>query len=287
MADYEAYREAVAASEPFDPDAAVSWLKRPCAPPDEFFLVGITEGEIVADMEFYRDEEDGTLRFDIVDDHADREAYVNLLRLGLDRVPKDLRSVSTSSAQRLADKCLAITDSGFQYDSQTILMSAAIKDADRNARPVPEGLAIFPLRPDRQLSDFTELHNAVFGTVVGARQIRLSDMNDMVSEGMRAGQSIFVAEIGGMALGWIWSSKETENGSQQLFVESIGVRWDYCRRGIGSALVAAALADADDTGIGRVLASVDHGNEGSIRFFEQIGLRSEGVTNWYVRRFNR
>ena len=61
----------------------------------------------------------------------------------------------------------------------------------------------------------------------------------------------------------------------------VAVRPEWRRRGLGAALVAAALAHLADAGVRTALTYVDAGNESALAFFAQAGFQERGARVYY------
>jgi ribosomal protein S18 acetylase RimI-like enzyme len=87
-------------------------------------------------------------------------------------------------------------------------------------------------------------------------------------------------ELAGFALALPERAGDTELG----WIESIGVRQRWRRRGLGEALLRAAFAELYSRGLRRVGLGVDAGNEtGALSLYERVGLHpvSRG-DNWVL-----
>ena len=89
-------------------------------------------------------------------------------------------------------------------------------------------------------------------------------------------ETVLVAEdqddvIGVAAYGWFRDAIQRP-GYRFTVENTIHVREDYWRRGVGRQLMEALIADARSTGKHAMVAAVDGANATSIRFHERLGF---------------
>lgn len=73
-------------------------------------------------------------------------------------------------------------------------------------------------------------------------------------------------------------SDETQAG--ELYVDSFAVFPQYCRKGVATALLHAAINRAAELGHGIVGLLVDKGNPTAQRLYEKVGFRYVGDAEW-------
>jgi phosphinothricin acetyltransferase len=100
--------------------------------------------------------------------------------------------------------------------------------------------------------------------------------------------TVIVAEIDGEIAGFGALSPYKERAAYRGAVEdSVYVRRDLARRGIGKALLSHLLQTAKDSGFHTVLARIATENEGSIALHRTLGFRLVGIEQEVGRKFNR
>ena len=100
--------------------------------------------------------------------------------------------------------------------------------------------------------------------------------------------AVIVAEIDGQVVGFGALSPYKERAAYRAAVEdSIYVRRDSARRGIGKALLEHLLVTAKDGGFHTVLARIATENEASIALHQALGFDVVGIEKQVGRKFNR
>ncbi len=100
--------------------------------------------------------------------------------------------------------------------------------------------------------------------------------------------AVIVAEIDGQVVGFGALSPYKERAAYRSSVEdSVYVRRDMGRRGIGQALLRHLLATAKDGGFHTVLARIATDNEASIALHQAMGFDVVGIEKQVGRKFNR
>jgi phosphinothricin acetyltransferase len=99
---------------------------------------------------------------------------------------------------------------------------------------------------------------------------------------------VYVAELNGEVVGFGALSPYKERAAYRTSVEdSVYVRRDMGRRGIGSAIVSHLLDTAADGGFHAVMARITTLSLGSIALHEQLGFTMVGVEREIGRKFNK
>ena len=89
---------------------------------------------------------------------------------------------------------------------------------------------------------------------------------------------IFIADVDGQVAGYCFCQhKIIDNtalsvGRQELYIDDLCVDENHRRMGIAKALYDHTLAYARSTGCNSVTLHVWNGNDGAIRFYEQMGM---------------
>ena len=100
--------------------------------------------------------------------------------------------------------------------------------------------------------------------------------------------AVMVAESGGEVVGFGALSPYKERAAYRASVEdSVYVRRDCARRGIGKALLEQLLHTAKDGGFHTVLARIATENEASIALHRALGFDLVGIEKHVGRKFNR
>jgi L-amino acid N-acyltransferase YncA len=100
--------------------------------------------------------------------------------------------------------------------------------------------------------------------------------------------TVIVAEIDGLVVGFGALSPYKERAAYRSSVEdSVYVRRDMARRGIGQSLLRHLLTTAKDGGFHTVLARIATDNEASIALHQAMGFDVVGIEKQVGRKFNR
>ena len=108
-------------------------------------------------------------------------------------------------------------------------------------------------------------------------------------QGARDGAfGVFVAELGGEVVGFGALSPYKERAAYRTTVEdSVYVRRDMGRRGVGREILAHLLATAADGGFHAVMARITTLSVGSIGLHEALGFREVGIEREVGRKFGK
>ena len=99
---------------------------------------------------------------------------------------------------------------------------------------------------------------------------------------------VFVAELGGEVVGFGALSPYKERAAYRTTVEdSVYVRRDMGRRGIGRVILAHLLDTASDGGFHTVMARITTLSVGSIGLHEALGFREVGIEREVGRKFGK
>lgn len=99
---------------------------------------------------------------------------------------------------------------------------------------------------------------------------------------------VFVAELGGEVVGFGALSPYKERAAYRTTVEdSVYVRRDMGRRGIGRLIVTHLLNTAADGGFHAVMARITTLSSGSIALHAALGFREVGIEREVGRKFNK
>lgn len=99
---------------------------------------------------------------------------------------------------------------------------------------------------------------------------------------------VFVAELSGDVVGFGALSPYKERAAYRTSVEdSVYVRRDMGRRGIGAAIVGHLLQTAKDGGFHAVMARITTLSVGSIGLHQSLGFQMVGIEREIGRKFNK
>jgi ribosomal protein S18 acetylase RimI-like enzyme len=95
---------------------------------------------------------------------------------------------------------------------------------------------------------------------------------------LRAGSGVDLLAVDpqGEVIGWIDIQRLPWEGMRHVGSLGMGVRGEWRRRGVGRALLTAALAAASERGITPVELEVFASNSGAVRLYETAGFAHEG-----------
>ncbi|MEM7497537.1 MAG: GNAT family N-acetyltransferase [Pseudomonadota bacterium] len=144
---------------------------------------------------------------------------------------------------------------------------------------LPLGLIIRPI---------TVGDTAAFGDAVGAvaaerRWIAMTEppeaasVRGFIEAQLSAGNPHLVATFGDTLVGWCDITADTRPPLAHTGRLGMGVRAEWRGRGIGRALLGAALAAADRRGLARVELDVNAGNAAAVGLYESAGFVREGI----------
>ena len=93
-----------------------------------------------------------------------------------------------------------------------------------------------------------------------------------------ASRPIFIADVDGVVAGYCFcvhkliEDSALSVGRQELYIDDLCVDENHRRMGLAKALYDHTLAYAKKTGCNMVTLHVWNGNDGAIRFYEQMGM---------------
>jgi ribosomal protein S18 acetylase RimI-like enzyme len=111
----------------------------------------------------------------------------------------------------------------------------------------------------------------------------LPDVRAFVLGNLSAGNPQFVALDGDSVVGWCDIVRGTRAAYRHSGVLGIGVREGWRGRGIGGALMTAALAAAAERGMTRVELTVRVDNRRAQVLYERLGFVREGLLRCHMR----
>jgi L-amino acid N-acyltransferase YncA len=107
----------------------------------------------------------------------------------------------------------------------------------------------------------------------------LTEITRRYREVIDQGLPYLVADLGGEVRGYAYAGRyRTRSAYRYSLEDTVYVAPGYERRGLGSALLGALIADCEALGYRRMVAVIgDSANLGSIRLHERLGFRRCGV----------
>jgi ribosomal protein S18 acetylase RimI-like enzyme len=105
----------------------------------------------------------------------------------------------------------------------------------------------------------------------------IEELAKFVKESIAAGAPVMVAISDEKLVGWCDVLRKPRPTQRHTGVLGMGVMADYRGRGIGKALMAAALAAAKEKGFTRIELTVRVDNPRAKRLYEQFGFVEEGL----------
>ena len=99
---------------------------------------------------------------------------------------------------------------------------------------------------------------------------------------------VFVAELDGQVVGFGALSPYKERAAYRTSVEdSVYVRRDKSRMGIGKAILSHLLESAREAGFHAVIARITTLSEGSVALHQELGFQLVGIEREIGRKFNK
>ena len=173
---------------------------------------------------------------------------------------------------------------GFEHVRSSYEMRIELP-ADAASAPMPEGLEVRTFRPDDEEAVY-EAQQESFEENWGFRRRPFDEWRQSNLERDDFDPSLWYlavdgAEVAGVALcGWHHSG-DPKFG----WVNMLGVRRPWRKRGLGLALLARAFADFDQRGATRVGLGVDaESTTGAVRLYERAGMSVAHRSNQYRKR---
>jgi RimJ/RimL family protein N-acetyltransferase len=96
--------------------------------------------------------------------------------------------------------------------------------------------------------------------------------------------AVFVAEAGDEIVGRLSVARDSHPASRHVADVGLMVAASHRRRGVGTALLDAAVAWARQTGVRKLELHVFPHNEAAIALYEKFGFRREGYRHAHYRR---
>jgi L-amino acid N-acyltransferase len=158
-----------------------------------------------------------------------------------------------------------------------------------SARSAPPGLRL-RLATRADASAIREVYNEAVATTTATfdTEPRGPSAQRRWMDAHAAPYSVVVAVLDGRIVGWAslsaWSDRKAYAGTAEV---SEYVASGFRGRGIGRALLARTLRDADRHGIHTEIARVADGNRASLRLHRSFGFRRIGVMREVGRKFGR
>lgn len=147
------------------------------------------------------------------------------------------------------------------------------------AVPDVGGIELVPFGWDRD-EEVRRAHNACFTEHHGT-----AERDEATWQTLFTGQRSFRPDlsvlaladgaVAGYALGYVYEADSLATGVEEVYLGQIGVLPAARGRGVASAVIAAVLGAAAESGCGRAGLQVDSGNvTGALRLYESLGFRT-------------
>ncbi len=139
------------------------------------------------------------------------------------------------------------------------------------------------LRPAREedLAQISEIHNEVVAcsdAIFSELRETLEDRRAWFAQRTAAGMPVIVACAGAEVLGFAsYGQYRPWPGYRDSVEQTVHVRGDARRRGIGRALLDALIVQARGHGVHAIVAGIDGGNTASIALHRRLGFVEVGL----------
>ncbi len=144
------------------------------------------------------------------------------------------------------------------------------------ADPSPAGASIEAATGEVPWAALAELHNQAYAGSFGFAPIDTDDFRGLFGWGEPL---LLLAREGDRVVGFCHSLVEDDEVT--YCIESVVVSSTWRRRGVGRALITAALQDGERRQLSRARLNVDAVNRGARALYEQIGFRQSGATTGF------
>lgn len=139
------------------------------------------------------------------------------------------------------------------------------------------------IRPaeDRDLDQILAIHNnAIVNSLAiwTEETVDRADREAWLAQHEADGHPVIVSEVDGVVAGYAsYGPFRSKSGYRFTVENSVYVADGHQGEGIGRALMLELIALAKANGLHLMVAVIDAGNTGSIRFHEQLGFESAGI----------
>ncbi len=197
----------------------------------------------------------------------------------LARVPDDLRfAPRTGLVAQDSDRRALLEASGWQYHRSFYRMEIRF-DTPPIAPPAPEGITIRPYRPESELEEvvqtFIDSFRDHFGFVERPLEEELESFRHHFLGDPRYDPNLWLVAMDGERMAGICICRpEDYENPEYGFVNELGVRRAFRKRGIGSALLKTAFAAFYARGCKGAALGVDASSlTGALKIYEDAGMR--------------
>jgi len=142
--------------------------------------------------------------------------------------------------------------------------------------PPPAGATIQPATGEVPWAALADLHNRAYAGSFGFAPIDLDDFRGPFAWG---DPLLLIAREGDRVVGFCHSL--VEDDGVRYCIESVVVSSAWRRRGLGRALITAALQDGERRRLSLARLNVDAVNRGARALYEQLGFRQSGSTTGF------
>ncbi len=240
---------------------------------------------------FWEPENDGTRVypvFGIVHPHWRRQGLGRALhRWGEARLrelaaahPVGPRQLRAFAQKNEIGKIKLLTDEGFEPTRYFYEMVRPHLD-DLPTAPLPSGFEVRAVLPEHYRAIFAA-NTEAFRDHWGAREVTeehfqlwfSADNPEFQTDIWKVAWEVATNEVAGMVLGYILEEQNAKFSRLRGWTENIGVRRQYRKRGLASALIAENLRELQRRGMTEAALAVDSTSpSGANRLYEQLGFR--------------
>ncbi|MBA2357552.1 MAG: GNAT family N-acetyltransferase [Actinobacteria bacterium] len=163
---------------------------------------------------------------------------------------------------------------GYRLWRSNYTMQVALQDTPPEPRPLPAGLEVRPYRPSDE-DPLRAALNECFANDPFFHEASQGNFREFYLRARAFDPSLWLLAADGQELaGFLLAFPERAGEHELGWIESLGVRPPWRRRGLGEALLRAALGELHARGLRRVGLGVDAENEtGALRLYERVGMR--------------
>lgn len=155
----------------------------------------------------------------------------------------------------------------------------ALVDLDVERPQVPPGLVIDHLRVGQE-AELCALQNAAFAGSWGFHPNTVEEVARLLVMATCRHQCVLTITEGGAMVAYCWTA-EHPRAPQRGCIRMVGVHPSRRGRGLGRAVLLAAIDYLGGQGKSGVELSVDSRNTAATRLYRSLGFRREGVLLWY------
>lgn len=197
---------------------------------------------------------------------------------GLGEMRANVRSGQPGEAMR------SVLD-GMGFKQVRVFQNMRLERAHGRAAPGAEGFRLRPMRAD-EAEALRDVQNASFDGSFGFSANSTADIEGMLGQPSQAPERVLFATEGERVAGYVWFGPDSaaDSAARAARVEMLGVLPQWRGRGLGAALMEAALEAMDKRGFQDVTLQVDSQNGTGRRLYARLGfVRYEDAETWARR----